>query len=250
MIGWLVFWRENWRGIWAAAEMTFRQQVMDAFIIFTILVQPLIIALLALWMLGGKGSDYIMFVVVGSGMTGLWSGLLFMCGNSITWERWSGTLETLVGVPTPLDAIVIGKNLANVSQSLASMVVKHLLALVIFGYSLTITQPAAVCRFAGADCGGLHQLGLIIAPICDESRRAAMAERAGISGLHPERVSVSDRAAAQLDDAVELLAAHLLGGARAARHVERECAGRGDAIRLGHDDRLQRDLFVYRESAV
>jgi len=165
MIGWLVFWRENWRGIWAAAEMTFRQQVMDAFIIFTILVQPLIIALLALWMLGGKGSDYIMFVVVGSGMTGLWSGLLFMCGNSITWERWSGTLETLVGMPTPLDAIVIGKNLANVSQSLASMVVSYLLALVIFGYSLTVTQPLLFAVSLVLTVAAFISFGLIIAPI-------------------------------------------------------------------------------------
>ena len=165
MTDWLAFWRENWRGIWAAAEMTFRQQVMDAFILFTILVQPLIIALLALWMLGGKGSDYIMFVVVGSGMTGLWSGLLFMCGNSITWERWSGTLETLVGVPTPLDAIVIGKNLANVSQSLVSMVVSYLLALVIFGYGLTISQPFWFAISLVLTVVAFISFSLIIAPI-------------------------------------------------------------------------------------
>src|SRR5512141_2481632 len=98
--------RTNWRSLWAAADMSFRQQVMDAFILFTLLVQPLIIAVLALWMLRDKGSEYIMFVVIGSGMTGLWSGLLFICGNSITAERWSGTLETLVGVPTPLSVII------------------------------------------------------------------------------------------------------------------------------------------------
>ena len=57
--------------------------MMDLFIIFTVLVQPLIIALLALWMLKDKGRDYAIFVVVGSGMTGLWSSLLFIGGNSI-----------------------------------------------------------------------------------------------------------------------------------------------------------------------
>ena len=106
-----------------------------------------------------------MFVVVGSGMTGLWSGLLFMCGNSITWERWSGTLETLVGVPTPLDAIVIGKNLANVSQSLASMIVSYLLALVIFGYSLTIAQPLLFAISLVLTVVAFISFGLIIAPI-------------------------------------------------------------------------------------
>jgi len=98
-------------------------------------------------------------------MTGLWSGLLFMCGNSITWERWSGTLETLVGVPTPLDAIVIGKNLANVLQSLASMVVSYLLALVLFGYSLTILQPLLFAISLALAVVAFISFGMIIAPI-------------------------------------------------------------------------------------
>lgn len=157
--------RDNWRAIWAAAEMNLRQTAMDAFIIFTILIQPLIIALLALWMLRDKGSEYIMFVVVGSGMTGLWSGLLFICGNSITIERWSGTLETLVGVPTPLSVIVIGKNLSNVIQSLLSMVVSYLFAALLFGYTLTISQPLLFVISLVFTVIAFISFGLIIAPI-------------------------------------------------------------------------------------
>ena len=112
----------SWRSTITVAEMTLRQTVMDSFIIFTVLLQPLIIALLALWMLRDKGSEYAMFIVVGSGLTGLWSSLLFVSGNSINMERWSGTLETLVGVPTRLETIVFGKNLANVAQSTISMI--------------------------------------------------------------------------------------------------------------------------------
>ncbi|MFN8597873.1 MAG: ABC transporter permease [Anaerolineae bacterium] len=157
--------RTNWRGLWAAADMSFRQQVMDAFIIFTLLVQPLIIAVLALWMLRDKGSEYIMFVVIGSGMTGLWSGLLFICGNSITAERWSGTLETLVGVPTPLSVIIVGKNLANVTQSLVSMVVSYVLAAVLFGYTLTISQPLLFVISLLFTVIAFISFGLVIAPI-------------------------------------------------------------------------------------
>ena len=161
----LRFLRDNWRTMWVAAEMNFRQTVMDAFIIFTILIQPLIIAVLALWMLREKGSEYIMFVVVGSGMTGLWSGLLFICGNSITNERWSGTLETLVGVPTPLSVIIIGKNLANVIQSLASMAVSYLLAALIFGYSLQISQPLLFVISFALTVVAFISFGLLIAPL-------------------------------------------------------------------------------------
>ena len=84
-----------------AAQMSLKMMVADAFIIFAVLFQPLIIALLGMWMLQGRGGDFAIFVVVGSGMTGLWSSLLFVSGNSITQERWTGTLEMLVGMPTP-----------------------------------------------------------------------------------------------------------------------------------------------------
>src|SRR3989338_5354318 len=131
-----------WRVVWAAAEMQFRQTASDGFILFAILVQPLIIALVSLWMLRERGGDYAIFVVVGSGLTGLWSSLLFISGHAITAERWSGTLEMIINLPTPLQVIVFGKNLSNVIQSLASMVVAYLLISLMFGYPLAIQQPA------------------------------------------------------------------------------------------------------------
>jgi ABC-2 type transport system permease protein len=130
-----------WRTVLIVAEMTLRMQFIDGFVMFGVIFQPMIIAVLALFMLREKGADYAMFVVVGSGLTGLWSSLLFVSGNSINVERWIGTLESLVGMPTPFDVIVFGKNLANVFQSLLSMVVSYFLAAYLFGYSLSLTQP-------------------------------------------------------------------------------------------------------------
>src|SRR5574338_1175172 len=130
-----------WRTILTVAEMTVRDQLVDSFVIFTVLLQPVMIALLALWMLKDRGPDHAIFVVVGSGLTGLWSSLLFISGNSINRERWSGTLETLVAAPVPFDVVVFGKNLANVVQSLASMIVGYFIAVWLFGYDLSIAQP-------------------------------------------------------------------------------------------------------------
>ncbi len=157
--------RYTLRALLMVTEMTFRQNVMDAFIIFTVLVQPLVIAILALWMLGSQGQEMAIFVVVGSGMTGLWSSLLFISGNSINVERWSGTLETLVGVPTPLSVIVIGKNLANVLQSLSSMIVSYLLAALLFGYTLRIDQPVLFIVSLAFTILAFTSFALIIAPI-------------------------------------------------------------------------------------
>jgi len=154
-----------WRTILVVAEMNIRQQMTDGFILFTVLFQPIIIALLGLWMLQDKGPDAAMFVVVGSGLTGLWSSLLFISGNSINFERWTGTLESLVAIPTPFEVIVFGKNLANVTQSLLSMVLGYLVATLAFGYSLDIGQPVLFAASVVLAVIAFISFGLIIAPV-------------------------------------------------------------------------------------
>jgi ABC-2 type transport system permease protein len=154
-----------WRTILVVAEMNIRQQMTDGFILFTVLFQPIIIALLGLWMLKDKGADAAMFVVVGSGLTGLWSSLLFISGNSINFERWTGTLESLVALPTPFEVIVFGKNLANVIQSLLSMVLGYIIAAYAFGYSLDVQQPLLFVISIILAVIAFISFGLIIAPI-------------------------------------------------------------------------------------
>lgn len=156
---------KNWRTMMVVAEMTFRLQIMDSFIIFGIVIQPLLIATLAMWMLQGKGADAAIFVVVGSGMTGLWSSLLFVSGNSINDERWTGTLESLIGVPTPLDVILLGKNLTNVLQSLLSMIASYLFVALIFGYPLHLTQPLLFFISLIFTVVAFICFGLIMAPV-------------------------------------------------------------------------------------
>ncbi len=154
-----------WRTVLTVAEITFRHQMNDSFIIFAILIQPIIIATLAMFMLRDTAANAAMFVVVGSGLTGLWSGLLFISGNSINAERWQGTLESLVGAPTPFDVIVFGKNLANVVQSLLSMIVAYLLAALFFNYTLHIDQPLLFFISILFSVFAFISFGLTIAPL-------------------------------------------------------------------------------------
>ncbi len=157
--------RENGRAGYSTFEMTLRQNVMDGFIIFTILIQPLLIAVMALWMLQDSIENPVIFIIVGSGLTGLWSSLLYISGNSITRERWTGTLEMLVAQPTPFPIIVFGKNLAHVSQSLISMIVAYILATVIFGLRLTIGEPTLFVIALCLTVVAFVCFGLIVAPI-------------------------------------------------------------------------------------
>jgi ABC-2 type transport system permease protein len=155
---------KHWRTMLTVAEMTLRHLINDSFVLFGILVQPLIIAALALFMLKDTGASAAMFVVVGSGLSGLWTGLVFVSGNSITTERWQGTLETLVGVPTPFEVILFGKNLANVTLSLLSMIASYLLAALLFGYTLSLDQPLLFFVSLLLSLLGFISFGLTFAP--------------------------------------------------------------------------------------
>lgn len=153
------------RAALAAFELAIKQNLTDSFVVFGIIVQPLIIAVLGLWMLGDKGEEFGIFVVIGSGMTGLWSSLLFISGNSITWERWTGTLEFLVGQPTPVPVIVFGKNFAHVLQSLLSMIASYLLTSIFFDFNLDIQQPILFGLSLLLTVIAFVTFGLIIAPV-------------------------------------------------------------------------------------
>jgi ABC-2 type transport system permease protein len=153
------------RALWAAARMAFLSNAFDGFILFTLVVQPLVIAVLGLWILQGTRPDYGIYVVVGSGLTGLWSGLLFVSGNSITFERWTGTLEFIASVPTPLEVITLGRILANVLQSLVSMIGAYLLASIFFGYPLTVSHPLPFAVSVLLMVGAFVCLGMVIAPL-------------------------------------------------------------------------------------
>ena len=144
--------------------LQFKRLAIDGFIIFTVLVQPLLIAIMGLWMLRGQKSNYAIFVVVGSGMTGLWSSLLYISGFNINVERWIGTLEMLVGTPTPLAVTVIGKTLANVVMSLSSMVLGYVLAALIFRFPLTIAHPLLFAISLIWTIIAFAAFGLLIAP--------------------------------------------------------------------------------------
>jgi len=153
------------RALRAAATLAFLSNAFDGFIVFTLIVQPLVIAVLGLWILRGTGQDYGIYVVVGSGLTGLWSGLLFICGNSITSERWTGTLEMIAALATPLAIITLGKTMANVCQSLISMIGAYLLASIFLGYPLTVNQPILFTASLLLMVFAFVSLGMVMAPM-------------------------------------------------------------------------------------
>jgi ABC-2 type transport system permease protein len=155
----------NLRVMRTAFELDVKQQAVDLFMIFGVLIQPLLIAIMAIYMLLERDPSRGIYVVVGSGMTGLWTSLLFRGTFNINAERFLGTLEGIVASPTPLGTVVIGKTLASVTLSLLSMIFSYTLASVIFHFPLNIAQPVPFFLSLLVTVFAFISFGLLISPL-------------------------------------------------------------------------------------
>jgi ABC-2 type transport system permease protein len=155
----------NLRVVRTAFELDLKQQAVDLFMIFGVLIQPLLIAIMAIYMLLERDPSRGIYVVVGSGMTGLWTSLLFRGTFNINAERFLGTLEGIVASPTSLGTVVMGKTLASVTLSLLSMIFSYTLASVIFRFPLNIAQPVPFFLSLLVTVFAFISFGLLISPL-------------------------------------------------------------------------------------
>lgn len=152
------------RVVWVVFCLHLKQIITHSLFLFVVVVQPLIVALLAIYMLRDKEGFQVIYVIVGSALGGLWSGTLFFSTFNVNDERLAGTLEEIVGSPTHLATVIIGKTLANTALSLSSMLFSYPLAGLLFGYRLTIAHPFLFAVSLLLTVVALVSLGLVISP--------------------------------------------------------------------------------------
>ena len=78
----------------------------------------------------------LVYSVIGGGIMGMWSGLVFTSTFDIVGDRYSGTLEMIVGSPTSLATVEAIRTLTNVLAGLVSLGLAFAAAMAVFGYSL------------------------------------------------------------------------------------------------------------------
>jgi len=155
----------NLRVVLTTFELDIKQQAVDLFMVFGVVIQPLLIAIMAIYMLLERDPSRGIYVVVGSGMTGLWTSLLFRGTFNINAERFMGTLEGIVASPSSLATVVIGKTLASVTLSFLSMIFSYNLASIIFRFPLTIAQPLPFFVSLLVTVLAFISFGLLISPL-------------------------------------------------------------------------------------
>lgn len=149
----------------AAALLELRYLAVSRFMLFCVFVQPFFIAVTAMFMLRRGASFDPTHVVVGATLTGMWSLMLFNGNWAIGGERWQGTLELVVGSPTPVMLVIAGKLVGTTVLSFASMVVCYAVGVWLFGYPIVIADPLAFVASVVLALAGLWATAMLIAPL-------------------------------------------------------------------------------------
>jgi ABC-2 type transport system permease protein len=125
--------------VWKQMNVQLRMRTLSLFSFGTLVTQPVIFSAVGYFLARAAGHtvDFI-YVIIGSGVMGLWSTLLFTSFFDLRADRREGTLELLVGSPTSIFTILSIRSFANVLLGSVSFSLSMIAAMLIFGFSLPL----------------------------------------------------------------------------------------------------------------
>ena len=130
--------RVRWSLIREQMSVQLQVATLNLYSLGLFVIQPAVFAAVGMLLSRAAGHDRpdLVYSVIGGGIMGMWSGLVFTSTFDIVGDRRYGTLELLVGSPTPLATIEAIRTFTNVLAGLFSLGLAFLAAMMLFGYSL------------------------------------------------------------------------------------------------------------------
>jgi len=127
-----------WRLIKQQVAVQFRTFTLDFWSLGLFVIQPAVFTAVGMLLshAAGNAMPDLVYTVIGGGIMGMWSGIVFTSSFDIIGDRRNGVLEMIVGSPTSLTTIEAIRSLTNVLTGLFSLGLAFIAALAIFGYSL------------------------------------------------------------------------------------------------------------------
>lgn len=124
--------------VWKQMNVQFRMRTLSLFSFGLVITQPVIFSAVGYFLARMAGRTQIDFIhtIIGSGVMGLWSTLLFTSFFDLRADRREGTLELLVGSPTSIFSILSIRAFANVLLGSTSFLLSVIVAMWLFGFSV------------------------------------------------------------------------------------------------------------------
>lgn len=160
-----------WRAFLDSAWMHIRISGFTGTRLMNVVLHPLLLSVMTIMMLHDRlNGQNAYFGIIGTGMACIWSELLMSSSWALNRQRRFGTLELLVGSPTPLEVVVGGAMFGEVLLSMVSVIVSFAVAMLLLGVPAPVAQPFPFVVSVLLGVIGLIATGMVIAPLMAISR--------------------------------------------------------------------------------
>jgi ABC-2 type transport system permease protein len=157
----------------ASAFLTSKLFFADPQWIIPNIIAPFIFTLVAFFLFQGETStsSFLLYLVLGSGLMGMWGTTIYASANSIGFDRWNGTMESTLAAPIPLSWIALGRVLFNTLQGVLNAVFILIIGLLWFRVGFTLVNPPAFFFASVVTFLSLSSFGLLMTTILLLSRK-------------------------------------------------------------------------------
>jgi len=126
--------------IWKQIKIQIRMRALSVFSFGLLVFQPAVFSAVGylLARMAGKPAPDLVHVIIGGGIMGMWSSMVFTSFFDISNDRREGTLELIVGSPTSLTTVLAVRTFANVLTGMISMLLSFLVVMVLFKFSIPL----------------------------------------------------------------------------------------------------------------
>ena len=142
-----------------------RVRTFDLNSLVSILIQPAIFSGVGMLLSRASGNTRpdLIYTVIGGGVMGMWTQLVFTSTFDIRGDRRDGTLELIVASPTSLSIVESIRTMTNVLSGFLSMLVAVIAAILIFDYSFASAHLSAAIVSLTLLLLGMWSLGIFLA---------------------------------------------------------------------------------------
>ncbi|GAA2615198.1 hypothetical protein GCM10010304_80470 [Streptomyces roseoviolaceus] len=137
------------------------------------LITPIFYACIAYFLhVAGGRQQNLADLMIGAGLMGMWSSIMFGAGTVIKAQRYQGTLEVLLGSPKRFSSIIIPITTAASVFGAASMLLTLLWGVVVFDVRVDLAHVPGMTLAALVTTLAMGCFGLLIAALFVQARRA------------------------------------------------------------------------------
>lgn len=162
--------------LWKQINIQIRMRALSIFSFGLLVFQPAVFSAVGylLARMAGKPAPDLIHVIIGGGIMGMWSSLVFTSFFDISNDRREGTLELIVGSPTSITTVLAVRTFANILTGMTSMLLSFFVAIAFFKLSIPLNKLPSILFSLLVLFFGFWSIGVFLAHFRVVSRVTGM----------------------------------------------------------------------------